>query len=39
MLRRTGAGRVGAVTVWHADRGMTGEVAVLHRLLQARRPA
>jgi pilus assembly protein CpaF len=32
-------GRARAVTVWHADRGSTDEVAGLHRLLQSRTPS
>jgi pilus assembly protein CpaF len=36
-LRQTD-GRVRAVTVWHADRGLTDEVANLRRLLQSRTP-
>ncbi len=31
--------RVQAITVWHADRGMTGHAEHLHRLLQSRIPA
>jgi pilus assembly protein CpaF len=31
-------GRVGAATVWHADRGLTDEAAGLRRLLQSRTP-
>jgi len=38
VLRETD-GRVGAVTVWHADRGMTGDAAELDRLLRSRMPA
>jgi pilus assembly protein CpaF len=37
VLRQTD-GRVGAVTVWHADRGLTDEAAALRRLLESRRP-
>ena len=37
VLRQSG-GRVGAVTVWHADGGLTDEVAGLRRLLQSRAP-
>jgi pilus assembly protein CpaF len=37
VLRQTD-GRVGAVTVWHADTGLTDEVAGLRRLLQSRTP-
>src|SRR5271170_1214933 len=37
VLRQSGGG-VGAVTVWHADRGLTDEVAGLRRLLQSRAP-
>jgi pilus assembly protein CpaF len=37
VLRQSG-GRVGAVTVWHADTGLTDEVAGLRRLLQSRAP-
>jgi pilus assembly protein CpaF len=37
MLRRTD-GWVRAVTVWHADRGLTDDVAGLRRLLQSRPP-
>jgi pilus assembly protein CpaF len=29
-------GQVRAVTVWHADRGMTDDAGDLHRLLRAR---
>jgi pilus assembly protein CpaF len=36
-LRQTD-GRVRAVTVWHADRGLTDEVVNLRRLLQSRTP-
>jgi pilus assembly protein CpaF len=32
-------GRVGAVTVWHADRGMTDDTDDLNRLLRSRLPA
>jgi pilus assembly protein CpaF len=35
VLRRTEA-RVDAVTVWHADRGLTDKIAGLHRLLESR---
>jgi pilus assembly protein CpaF len=35
---RQADGRVGAVTVWHADQGLTDEVAGLRRLLQSRTP-
>jgi pilus assembly protein CpaF len=35
MLRQVD-GRVGAITVWHADRGLTNEVAGLRALLQGR---
>jgi pilus assembly protein CpaF len=37
MLRRTD-GWVRAVTVWHADRGLTDDIAGLRRLLQSRPP-
>jgi pilus assembly protein CpaF len=37
VLRQTD-GRVGAVTVWHADRGLTDEVEGLRRLIQSRTP-
>ena len=37
VLRQTD-GRVGAVAVWHADRGLTDEVAGLRRLIQSRTP-
>jgi pilus assembly protein CpaF len=37
VLRQSG-GRVDAATVWHADRGLTDEVAGLRRLLQSRAP-
>lgn len=37
VLRQTD-GRVEAVTVWHADRGVTDEIAGLRRLLQSRTP-
>ena len=36
VLRRTGE-RVRAVTVWHADRGLTDEIAAFRALLQGRR--
>jgi pilus assembly protein CpaF len=35
---RQNDGRVGAVTVWHADTGLTDEVAGLRRLFQSRTP-
>jgi pilus assembly protein CpaF len=38
VLRRTGE-RVQAVTVWHADRGLTDEIAALRGLLRGRRPS
>ena len=38
VLRHIG-GRVGAVTVWHADRGMTDDTDDLNRLLRSRLPA
>jgi pilus assembly protein CpaF len=38
VLRETD-GRVRAVTVWHADRGLTDEAADLRRLLQSRAPS
>jgi pilus assembly protein CpaF len=38
VLRRTGE-RVRAVTVWHADRGMTDEIARFRVLLQGRMPS
>jgi pilus assembly protein CpaF len=38
VLRETD-GRVRAVTVWHADRGLTGEAACLRGLLQSRAPS
>jgi pilus assembly protein CpaF len=38
VLRETD-GRVRAVTVWHADRGLTDEAAYLRRLLQSRAPS
>jgi pilus assembly protein CpaF len=38
VLRRTGE-RVRAVTVWHADRGLTDEVAGFRGLLQGRMPS
>jgi pilus assembly protein CpaF len=38
VLRRTGE-RVRAVTVWHADRGMTDEIAHFRVLLQGRMPS
>jgi len=38
MLRHND-GRVRAVTVWHADRGLTDEVAALQRLLDSRTPS
>jgi pilus assembly protein CpaF len=37
VLRQTDA-RVGAVTVWHADRGLTDEAAGLRRLMRSRTP-
>jgi pilus assembly protein CpaF len=37
-LRRVD-GRVRAVTVWHADRGMTGDADDLQRLLRSRMSA
>jgi pilus assembly protein CpaF len=37
VLRQTD-GRVRAVTVWHADHGLTDEIANLRRLLQSRTP-
>jgi len=36
---RAAGGLVRAVTVWHADRGPTGDIGDLHRLLDGRRPA
>ena len=38
VLRRTGE-RVRAVTVWHADRGLTDEIAGFRGLLRGRRPS
>ena len=38
VLRRTGE-RVRAVTVWHADRGLTDEIAAFRALLRGRRPS
>jgi pilus assembly protein CpaF len=38
ILRRTGE-RVRAVTVWHADRGLTDEIAGFRGLLRGRRPS
>ncbi|WP_343573299.1 TadA family conjugal transfer-associated ATPase [Mycobacterium sp.] len=38
VLRRTDE-RVHAVTVWHADRGFTAEIAGFHALLRSRTPA
>jgi pilus assembly protein CpaF len=35
---RQSDGRVGAVTVWHADRGLTDEMAGFRLLLQSRKP-
>jgi pilus assembly protein CpaF len=37
VLRQTD-GRVHAVTAWHADRGLTDDVANLRQLLQSRTP-
>ena len=36
---RNDRGQVRAVTVWHADRGMTDDASELRRLLETRRPA
>lgn len=38
VLRQTDAGRVRAVTVWHADRGRADDAAVLERLVRHRMP-
>ncbi|CPC28405.1 helicase/secretion ATPase [Mycobacterium tuberculosis] len=38
MLRQA-EGRVQAVTVWHADRGMSDDAAALHDLLRSRASA
>lgn len=36
VLRQTGSGRVHAVTVWHADRGASEQIADLHALMRSR---
>lgn len=38
-MLRPAAGRVRAVTVWHADTGMTDDAELLRRLLDSRMPA
>lgn len=39
VLRRTDAGSVRAVCVWHVERGMTADAVELQRLLRSRAPA